>query len=270
MREFMPAPKKRFGQNFLVDPHKADSLVAALDIHQGESILEIGSGTGILTERILKAGATLTAVELDRELISGLEDRFGEYPDFHLIEGDIIKIDPRSIAPANLKIIGNLPYNISGAMMEWLIEYYDIISLAVITVQREVAARIKATPDSRDYGALTVMVQSFFNVKRVFDIPPGSFSPKPKVISTVISLTPDKKIGDIDYPSFRDFVRACFSQKRKKLVNSLAARGLEVSGKTYGRDQVENYLASLGKKGDIRAEQLTLKDFLELYRLARD
>ena len=155
-------------------------------------------------------------------------------------------------------------------MMEWLIEYHDIVSLAVITVQKEVAARIKAAPNSRDYGALSVMVQSFFNVKRVFDIPPGSFSPKPKVYSTVLSLTPDKKIGGIDYPSFRDFVRACFSQKRKKLVNSLAFRGRDVAGKAYSREQIENYLASLGKKSDIRAEQLTLKDFLELYRLARD
>ncbi len=266
----MPTPKKRFGQNFLVDPHKADSLIAALDIQPGECVLEIGPGTGILTERILSAGANLTAVELDRELISGLKNRFGETPNFHLVEGDIIKVDPRGVAPANLKIIGNLPYNISGAMMEWLIEYYDIVSLAVITVQKEVATRIKAAPNSRDYGALSVMVQSFFNVKRVFDIPPGSFSPKPKVFSTVISLTPDRKIGVIDYPSFRDFVRACFSQKRKKLVNSLTARGFDVSGQAYGRAEIENYLASLGKKGDIRAEQLTLKDFLELYRLARD
>ena len=171
----MPTPKKRFGQNFLVDPHKADSLVNALNIRPGESVLEIGPGTGILTERILGAGANLTAVELDRELISGLENSFGENPNFHLLEGDIIKIDPRGVASANLKIIGNLPYNISGAMMEWLIEYHDIVSLAVITVQKEVAARIKAAPNSRDYGALSVMVQSCFNVKRVFDIPRARF-----------------------------------------------------------------------------------------------
>jgi 16S rRNA (adenine1518-N6/adenine1519-N6)-dimethyltransferase len=265
----MPAPKKRFGQNFLIDPHKADALVAALSIQPGESILEIGPGTGILTERILNAGAKLIAVELDRDLISDLRSRFGGNPDFRLLEGDIIKINPRNLAVGRLKIIGNLPYNISGAIMEWLIEYYDVISLSVITVQKEVAARIRAGPNSRDYGAFSVMVQSFFNIKRVFDISPGSFSPKPKVYSTVLSLLPDKKIGGIDYPSFRDFVRACFSQKRKKLVNSLVARGMEISGRTFGREQVENYLARLGKKSDIRAEQLTLRDFLELYRLAR-
>lgn len=267
----MPVPKKRFGQNFLVDPHKADSLVAALDIKPGEKVLEIGPGTGILTERILKAGAKLTAVELDRELISDLQNRFGPNPNFGLFEGDIIKIDPRALALKGLKIIGNLPYNISGAIMQWFIEYYDIVALAVITVQKEVADRIKAAPNSRDYGALSVMVQSFFAVKRLFDIPPGSFSPKPRVYSTVLSLTPDKKIGDdISYPYFRDFVRACFSQKRKKLVNSLVARGIEVAGRQFAKEQIENYLARLGKKGDIRAEQLSLRDFLELYQLTRD
>jgi 16S rRNA (adenine1518-N6/adenine1519-N6)-dimethyltransferase len=265
----MPAPKKRFGQNFLVDPRKADSLVAALAIQPGESVLEIGPGTGILTERILDSGARLIAVELDRDLISGLQNRFGSNPDFRLLGGDIIKIDPRKLATDKLKIIGNLPYNISGAIMEWFIEYYDVISLAVITVQKEVAARIKAAPNSRDYGALSVMVQSFFNVKRIFDISPGSFSPKPKVYSTVLSLSPGKKIGEIDYPSFRDFVRACFSQKRKKMVNSLVSRGMELTGHTFTREQVEKYLARLGKKSDIRAEQLTLKDFLELYQLTR-
>jgi 16S rRNA (adenine1518-N6/adenine1519-N6)-dimethyltransferase len=265
----MLRPKKRFGQNFLVDPHKAASLVAALGIQAGENVLEIGPGTGILTERILDSGARLIAVELDRDLISGLQNRFGEYPDFRLLEGNIIKIEPRKLTSGKIKIIGNLPYNISGAILEWLIEHYDVISLAVITVQKEVGARIKANPNSRDYGALSVMVQSFFNVKRIFDIPPGSFSPKPKIYSTVLSLLPGKKIGGIDYPSFRDFVRACFSQKRKKLVNSLVARGMEITGRTFSREQVEKYLARLGKKGDIRAEQLKLKDFLELYQLTR-
>jgi 16S rRNA (adenine1518-N6/adenine1519-N6)-dimethyltransferase len=265
----MPTPKKRFGQNFLVDPHKADSLVAALDIKPGDKVLEIGPGTGILTERILDLGAKLIGVELDRDLISDLHERFGSNPNFRLLESDIIKIDPRKLASGKLKIIGNLPYNISGAVLEWLIEYYLVLSLAVITVQKEVGARIKANPNSRDYGALSVMVQSFFNVKRIFDIRPGSFSPKPKVYSTVLSLLPDKKIGEIDYPLFRDFVRACFSQKRKKLVNSLVARGMEITGHKFSREQVENYLARLGKKGDIRAEQLALRDFLELYQLTR-
>jgi 16S rRNA (adenine1518-N6/adenine1519-N6)-dimethyltransferase len=266
----MLAPKKRFGQNFLTDPHKAGSLVNALGIRPGEKVLEIGPGTGILTDRILKAGANLIAVELDRELLSDLESQFGSNPNFKLLEGDIIRIDPRGISSGKLKIIGNLPYNISGAIVEWFIEYHDVIELAVITVQKEVAARLKASPNSRDYGALSIMAQSFFNIKRLFDIPPGCFSPKPKVDSTVLSLIPDKKIGEISYPSFRDFVRAGFSQKRKKLVNSLVSRSPEIMGKSFSKEQIENYLASLGKNSDIRAEQLSLRDFLELYQLARD
>jgi 16S rRNA (adenine1518-N6/adenine1519-N6)-dimethyltransferase len=209
-------------------------------------------------------------VELDRELLCDLNNRFGPNSNFQLIEGDIIRINLREITQDKLKIIGNLPYNISGAIVEWFIEYHDLIELAVITVQKEVAARLKASPNSRDYGALSVMAQSFFNISRLFGIPPGCFSPRPKVDSSVLSLMPDNKIQEIDYPSFRDFVRAGFAQKRKKLVNSLVSRGHEVAGRAFTKMQIENCLASLGKNNDIRAEQLSLREFLELYKLARD
>jgi len=265
---FTPA-KKRFGQNFLTDPHKAEGLVAALELVPGDSVLEVGPGTGILTELIMKSGANLTAVELDRDLMEPLRERFGKSDKFKLIESDIIKLNLGDIAASSkFKIIGNLPYNISGAIVEWLIEYNDVIIFAVITVQKEVAARLKAEPDCRDYGSLSVIVQSYFDIKRLFDIPPGCFTPKPKVDSTVLMLTPNKKI-DIDFIPFRDFLRAAFSQKRKKLANSLNSRALP-DGRTLTREEIEKYLVRLGKMADIRAEQLTLSDFLELYRMTRE
>jgi 16S rRNA (adenine1518-N6/adenine1519-N6)-dimethyltransferase len=266
----MTTAKKRFGQNFLADPHKADNLVAALHISTGESVIEVGPGTGILTERILSKGANLFAIELDRDLIAPLEERFGNNINFHLIENDIIKVNPRNLGSGKFKIIGNLPYNISGAMMEWLIEYYDIISQAVITVQKEVASRIRAVPENRDYGSLSVIIQSYYDIKRLFDIQPGSFSPTPKVVSTALSLEPNKKIPEeINFGTFKEFLRSCFAQKRKKLTNSLLAQS-PVGNKAMKRERLENYLARLGKKADIRAEQLNLKDFLELYKLARE
>jgi 16S rRNA (adenine1518-N6/adenine1519-N6)-dimethyltransferase len=261
--------KKRFGQHFLTDPHKADSMINALGIHPGEMILEVGPGTGVLSERILEEGAKLLAVELDKDLIASLQERFRGNDKFILVQGDIIKVNPYKFTLDKFKLIGNLPYNISGAMVEWLIEYHDLISLAIITVQKEVANRLKAKSGSRDYGSLTVMAQSFYDIKRLFDIPPGCFSPKPRVFSSALSMTIHEKIGkDIDYILFRDFVRACFAQKRKKLVNSLTSQS-KLHVLKLDREQVEKYLVTLGKKPDIRAEQLTLEEFVSLYKLVR-
>lgn len=266
----MKIAKKRFGQHFMTDPHKADSLVNALDIHAGETVLEIGPGTGILTERILNKGAELIAVELDRDLIEGLSERFAPGGHFRLIESDIIKVNLSELSSAPIKIIGNLPYNISGAIFEWLIAYYSQVDLAIITVQREVANRVKAQINSRDYGSLSVLVQAYFDIKKLFDIAPGSFTPKPKVVSSALSLRPRKKVSnDINFKEFMEFVRGCFAQKRKKLVNSLLSRDTEDESRERRREQIENSLARLGKKTDIRAEQLTLDDFAALYEMLR-
>lgn len=260
----MNRPKKRFGQHFLTDPRKADRLVNALQIEDDETVLEIGAGTGILTERILAKGADLIAVEIDRDLIGNLKKRFGGMTQFELIEGDIIRLNPTTLALGGFKVIGNLPYNISGAFAEWLIEHHSSIRSAVITVQKQVADRLKAKPGGRDYGALSVMVQCFYDVNRLFDIPPGCFSPKPKVDSTVLRLEPHEKLDkEIDYKQFRAFLRGCFFQKRKRLTNSLAA-AMKIS-----RETIEESLVSLGRKADTRAEQLSLLELTRLYKAVR-
>jgi 16S rRNA (adenine1518-N6/adenine1519-N6)-dimethyltransferase len=265
----MITAKKRFGQNFLTDPHKLENLVAALDLKPNELVLEIGPGTGNLTELLLNKAVQLIAVELDRDLLTPLRERFESGGRFKLIENDIIKLDLRQATDdRKIKLIGNLPYNISGAIVEWLIEYWDLIICGVITVQKEVGARLKAEPGSRDYGSLSVITQSHFDIKRLFDLPPGCFTPKPKVDSTALLLTPVKKI-DIDFAEFRDFLRAAFAQKRKKLANSLISRELRFK-KNFTREELEKLLVRLGKKADIRAEQLSLTDFLELYKMTRE
>lgn len=257
---FMIVSKKRFGQNFLVDPGKADKIIEAAGIAPGDSILEIGPGKGILTERILRKDCSLMAVELDRDLIPGLEERFGDNGRFKLIENDIVKINLSGLENGGFKIIGNLPYNISGALFEWLIENHKMIEVAIITVQKEVANRIKASPGTREYGSLSVLVQMFYSIRRLFDIPPGCFSPKPRVVSSVLRLLPEPKLNTgIDYARFRDFIYPCFAQKRKTLVNSLRSSG------GYDRDLIEKILVSLGKSSDIRAEQLSGDEFLALY-----
>jgi 16S rRNA (adenine1518-N6/adenine1519-N6)-dimethyltransferase len=260
----MIRPKKRFGQHILIDPRKAERLVEALHIEEGERVLEIGAGTGALTERMLAKGADLTAVEIDRDLTGNLQERFGGTGRFALIEGDIIGLDPTDLAPGGIKVIGNLPYNISGAVAEWLIEHHGCIRSAVITVQKQVAERLKAEPGGRDYGSLSVMVQCFYDISKLFDIPAGCFAPRPKVDSTVLRLDPHEKLDrEIDYMKFRKFLRGCFFHKRKKLINSLAA-ATEIS-----RETIENSLASLGRKADTRAEQLSLQELANLYRVVR-
>lgn len=136
--------RRRFGQHFLTDPRKADRLVEALEISAGDTVLEVGPGTGMLTERLLKTGADIIAVEIDRDLIAGLMERFGDRERFRLLENDIIRIDPATLAGNRLKVIGNLPYNISGAFVEWMIEFNSRFESAVITVQKEVAGRLRA------------------------------------------------------------------------------------------------------------------------------
>jgi 16S rRNA (adenine1518-N6/adenine1519-N6)-dimethyltransferase len=169
-------------------------------------------------------------------------------------------VDLSALGERGFKVIGNLPYNISGALFDWLVEYRRHISLAVITVQKEVGNRVRARPGSRDYGSLSVLIQMHYEVSRLFDISPGCFSPKPKVTSTVVRLVPEPKLApETDYASFREFIYSCFSQKRKTLVNSLG------SSMNLDKPDLEKTLVSLGKRTDIRAEQLSGQEFLVLY-----
>jgi len=252
--------KKRFGQNFLIDPRKVDRIISAAEISAGDNILEIGPGRGILTERILNKGGNLVAVELDRDLIPGLQERFGDNGRFKLVEEDIIRIALSDFGDGGFKIIGNLPYNISGALFEWLIDNYKMIIMAVVTVQKEVAGRLIASPGTREYGSLSVLTRMFYSISKLFDIPPGCFTPKPKVVSTVLRLLPEPVLKpDFDYARFREFIYPCFAQKRKTLANSMKSSG------GYDKSIVEKSLVSLGKSPDIRAEQLSGDELLALY-----
>jgi len=253
--------KKRFGQNFLIDPRKSSRMVSALETTDLDTIIEIGPGTGILTKLLLDKGARVIAVEIDRDLIPDLKERFGSNELFKLVENDILDIDPAQLASGGFKLIGNLPYNISGMVIEWMIEHYELIQTAIITVQKEVAERLRSGPGSRDFGSLSVLSQSFFDIARVTNIPPGCFSPKPKVHSTVLRLTPNRKLPeDIQYSKFREFAHGCFSQKRKKLSNSLAA-SLDIA-----KNKVVEELTRMGLGENSRAEELTLAEFYVLFK----
>lgn len=258
-----PRAKKRFGQHFLTDRNVVGKIVSASAVGPGDTVLEIGPGTGLLTEALLETGATVVAVELDRDLAGDLEKRFAPTGRFELIEADALGVSFTEIAAGRgpLVSVSNLPYNISGPLTARIIEERDAFTRLVLMYQKEVGRRLTAGPGTKDYGSLSVVCQTFADVRRLFDVSPGSFSPPPKVTSTVISMTvldePRVEVGDEDF--FIKVVRAAFGQRRKTLANALRALGL-------ARDEVTGALHAAGVDPGRRGETLTLEEFSAVAR----
>ena len=228
-------PRKRFGQHFLTDLTVLNKIVGVLAPRPDENIIEIGPGTGALTRVLLERIDSLTAIELDRDLIVYLESEFGkmEGKRFELIQSDILRFDFRSglkllaedggvSTPARLRIVGNLPYNISTALIFHLLDYIDIVKDMVFMLQKEVAMRLSAKPGNKHYGRLTVMTNIECVCECMFDVPPTAFNPPPKVDSTVIRLVPRSDPLTIECrKTLSHIVSAAFSQRRKTIKNGL-------------------------------------------------
>lgn len=225
-----PRAKKKFGQHFLNDRNIIRKIVETAGVKKGDLVLEIGPGTGVLTRELLDAGASVTAIEVDSDLIPLLSGRFaGE--DLAIIHSDALKTSYTSLAKeraARFKLVANLPYYISGPLLSRLLTERAAFSIMVLMFQKEVAMRIAAGPGSRDYGNLSVLSQAFTDVKREFDVPAHLFTPKPKVDSSVVSfrVLDEPKIRMDDEKFFRAVVRSAFSTRRKTLLNSLSSLGL--------------------------------------------
>ena len=254
-------PKKRLGQNFLVDESISQKIVQALDLKPGDQVVEIGPGRGALTDYLLQAECLVTAIEFDRDLVPMLKARFKKHPNLNLIAADFLKVTSSNL-PTKAKFIGNLPYNISTAIIEKLYEFKEILTCAVFTVQAEVAQRLISPPGNRDFGSLTIIMGIGFTITELFKIPPRAFKPSPKVNSSVIQLIPfDHKIADFE--NFKAFVRGCFIHKRKTLANSME------SGLNIPKQLCEDMIKGIGYDLKIRAEQLTITDYTRLFNLWR-
>jgi len=245
--------RKRFGQNFLRDPNTIRRIVAAIGPKPGEHLVEIGPGLGALTEPLIEAAGHLTAIELDRDLAARLRERFPEER-LRLIEGDALRFDFASL-PAPLRVVGNLPYNVSTPLLFHLAEYADRIVDMTFMLQKEVVERMAAEPGSAAYGRLSVMLQQRFSVRKCFDVPPGAFVPMPKVTSSIVRLTPlpEGTHALEDPEGFSRLVAAAFNQRRKTLRNALKALLPE-----------QNLFARAEIDPNARAETLAVEDFVRL------
>jgi 16S rRNA (adenine1518-N6/adenine1519-N6)-dimethyltransferase len=219
--------RKRFGQHWLVDQTVLGQIVAAAELEGGDRVLEVGPGRGALTERLLASPASaVLAVELDRDLVEGLQGRFGEQPRFSLISGDVLAVE----LPEANKVVANIPYNITGPLLERLVGRLDRpvphpYERLVLLVQREVGERIRCQPGSSAYSALSVRMQLLAECRTVCPVPPRCFQPPPKVHSEVIVLDPLPAPRQLDPQLARTvehLLKRCFASRRKMLRNTLA------------------------------------------------
>ncbi len=245
--------KKSFGQNFLVDGNYINKIISALNPQAGETIIEIGSGRGALTEGLVESGANVIAVEIERDMIFVLKEKFGGNENFQLIEADALKIDYAGfqIPDCRLKLVANLPYYISTAILQKLIEERDVFSEMILMFQREVVERITASVGNSERGFLTVMTEAYLEAEKLFDVPPSAFRPSPKVKSAVVRLKPKAGVEIKNDKLFRAIVSESFRQKRKTILNNLKNRYADA----------ENILARCEIDFNRRAETLTLEEW---------
>ena len=273
-----PQSKPKLGQHFLASEELALQIVDALGDVSESTVLEIGPGRGILTSLLAKRARRLIAVELDRVLAAQLRLKFGMARNVEVIEADVLAVDIDSlfglkpglgrpgmdIKPQPARVVGNLPYYITSDILLRLFQFSKYFESIVIMVQKEVADRVAAEPGGSDYGILSATAQLYARVEKLFTLPPGAFSPPPKVYSTVLRLTIDpqqEKLG-VAGDGFVDFLRLSFGQKRKTLWNNLKD--------SYDQAVLKSALTEAHVKPTSRAEALSLKESAAVFRALRE
>ena len=265
----LPRAKKRLGQNFLIDEAYARRIVGALAPRVGETVLEIGPGRGALTALLLESGARVVAVEFDRELVSLLRERFGKHEDFTLVAADALDVDFCSaVEPErSVRVVANLPFNISTAILQRLLEHRGCVVEMVLMLQREVVERINAPSGSAERGYLTVLVEAFCSTQALFDVPPGAFRPVPKVWSTVARLrVRESAVSEVDERLFLRFVSAGFAQKRKTILNNLRSAPADLCSLIETAGGAHAVLEAAKIDPQRRAEALTLTEWVSLLK----
>jgi 16S rRNA (adenine1518-N6/adenine1519-N6)-dimethyltransferase len=267
---FIP-PKKRFGQNFLTDERVVERIVQELSPRVDETIVEIGPGHGALTSRLVERAGRLIAVEFDRDLIPLLHEKFGTRGNFTLFEGDALAVDLCAlIKPSErARVVANLPYYISTAILQRLIEQRACLDEMVLMLQREVVARITAPPASSERGFLSVLVEAYCEAKTLFDVPPTAFRPVPKVWSTVVRLRLRQQavLDGANEHLLWQIVSAGFAQRRKTIFNNLRNAPAHLNALIEKAGGTAHTLESASIEARRRAETLTLEEWGRLTRI---
>ena len=256
---FTAPAKKQLGQHFLADAHYVEKIVLAVNPKPGQRLVEIGPGQGAITFPLLRRHPQLTVIEFDRDLIAPLTAAAAPLGELTIVHRDVLQVDFTELAAGSqIRLVGNLPYNISSPILFHALEHAAAISDMTFMLQKEVVDRMAAAPGSKVYGRLSVMLQAWCEVTSLFVVPPGAFRPPPKVDSAVARLVPrdPATVGIVDPKHFAELVKAAFGQRRKTLRNALNGIVDEAG------------FAAAGVRSDLRAEQLDVADFIALSNAA--
>lgn len=249
--------KKKYGQNFLIDQNIQEKIVKAAEVKESDTVIEIGPGLGALTTHLARRTNQLYLYEIDQGLVHYLEEEFKD-KEVTIYHQDILQAQLRF--PSSIKVISNLPYYITSPVLFYLLENQQPISDIVVMMQKEVAERLGAKPKTKQYNALTVILSYLAEVKVLFHVPKTAFYPAPEVESSVVLIKPYQEIkGNPETPKFIRFVKHCFHQRRKTLLNNLSS--------TYhiAKKDLDQLLEDSIHTLTVRAEELTLEQFMELY-----
>lgn len=258
-------PKRRFGQNFLINKNVVERIIAALSPNPDETIIEIGPGRGALTLRLVKSGARVIAIEFDRGLVPQLHEKLAGAPNVNIIEADALTVNYCTvIQPAqSARVVANLPYNIGTAILQKLIEQRRCIKEMVLMLQREVVERITAEAGSHERGFLSVLVEAYCEADKLFDVSPQSFRPVPKITSTVVRLRVRERLAAVvkDEALFWQVVSAGFAHPRKTILNNLRAAPESIQKLLTKRGGASIVLCDAGLPPLRRAETFALEEW---------
>lgn len=259
--------QKKFGQNFLIDGHVLNKIIAAAEISKEDFVLEIGPGIGTMTQYLSEAAGKVLAVEIDKMLIPILEETLADRENVEILNADILQVDIGKLVEEKnggkpIKVVANLPYYITTPIIMGLLENHVPVESITVMVQKEVAMRMQAGPGSKDYGALSLAVQYYCEPYIAANVPPNCFIPRPKVGSAVIRLKThgEPPVQTQDEKLLFKIIRASFNQRRKTLANGLN-NSPELS---FSKQEIESAIQRLGVPAGIRGEALTLAQFAQL------
>ena len=259
--------QKKFGQNFLIDGHVLDKIIAGAGVTKDDMVLEIGPGIGTMTQYLAEAAGKVVAVEIDRNLLPILQETLADYDNVKVIHADVLSLDLEKLVQEEnggrpIKVVANLPYYITTPIIMALFEQHVPLANVTVMVQKEVAARMKSGPGSKDYGALSLAVQYYAEPYIVANVPCNCFMPRPNVDSAVIRLTryEEPPVQVKDEKMLFKIIRASFNQRRKTLQNGLN----NSSELNFTKDQIAAAIAEAGFSPSVRGEALTLEQFAKL------